>query len=464
MGWEATLAGLVADPPATLFPEAALDAAALAVTDLIGVTLAGVKEPVTGVVADYYASAGITGKSTVIGQPYRLPPADAAFANAVVGHTLDYDDSNLTLGGHPSVVVFPALLALGELTGASGVDILRAYVTGFEVIVRLARGVNFAHYEKGWHPTATIGVFGAAAAAAQLLGLDRDRAGAALALAATMSSGVKASFGTMAKPFQVGRAAQAGVVAARMAAAGMTTPADMLSARQGFFNVYNGAGSYLAEPPQDDGQPEILKSGLSFKNYPCCGSTHVVIDTASDLKAATGLTADRIAAVEVLMNPRRIPHVDRPVVTDALGGKFSVQYTVAAALTDGSVGLDHFTPAAIRRADLQALTAKVRLAGITGETAALGQPCRVNVTTTDGRVHTATLDGPRGREPASYREVARRKFLDCAGRTVPPDHAARLFAQLRDLRNLTDIRRLTESLAAPFPASAAVSVAETEKA
>lgn len=442
--WEGTFSALVADPPAALFSDAALDIAALALVDLVGVTLAGTAEPAAAVVGRYLDTEG-AGTASVVGRAARTTAGAAAFGNAVLGHVLDYDDSNLVIGGHPSVVIFPALLALAEVRALPGDAVLRAYSVGFDVAVRLARGVNFHHYEKGWHPSATLGVFGAALGAAHLLGLDAVQARNALGFAATSAAGVKASFGTLAKPIQLGRAAQMGVQAALLAQAGADAAAEVLTARLGFLNVYNGAGNYLAEPPAWDGVPELLTSSLSFKNYPCCGSTHVVIDTAVDLKRR-GLP-DAIAAVEVAMNPRRIPHVDRPDASDPLGAKFSVQFCAAAALIDGALGLDHFTAEATAREDIRALAGRIRLAAFDGAEA-LDQPCRITVTAADGTTVSAELPGPRGRDPASSANVAERKFTDCASRVLPPEAVVRLWAQLRGIRDLPDVRLLMADLAA----------------
>jgi 2-methylcitrate dehydratase PrpD len=149
------------------------------------------------------------------------------------------------------------------------------------------------------------------------------------------------------------------------------------------------------------------------------------------------------------MNPRRIPHVDRPNPADPLQAKFSVQFTAAAALLDGTVGLGHFTPDAVARADIKALAAKVRLAPHPGGAEALDQPCRITVTLQDDTLRTAELPGPRGRDPATYAMAAERKFLDCATRVLPPAAAVDAYAALRSIGTLPDIRPLMARLAAP---------------
>src|SRR5205814_1903781 len=152
---------------------------------------------------------------------------DAALVNGTAAHALDFDDVSNSLGGHPSAPILPAIFALGEVLDrpekpVGGRDFITAYVAGFETETRIARGVHFHHYEKGWHPTATLGVFGAAAASCHLLGLDRAKTAQALAIAASLASGIKANFGTMTKPLHVGHTARNGLFAALLARDGFT--------------------------------------------------------------------------------------------------------------------------------------------------------------------------------------------------------------------------------------------------
>jgi 2-methylcitrate dehydratase PrpD len=410
----ARIGAFIADTRGPGLPAAARELATLTLVDFVGAAVAGAREPVSQLAARHVGAAPAGEAATVIGHAVRARPVDAAFINGTTGHALDFDDSNLVLGGHPSVVLYPGLLALGEARGASGRDVLDAYVIGFEVLVAFARAVNFEHYEKGWHPTATLGTFGAAAAAARLLGLDAQQAATAIALAASMASGVKANFGSMAKPLQVGEASRKGLLCALLAADGATASAGALDAKQGFLEVYNGAGHYRAEALAAIGEHnELLRSGIHFKQYACCGSTHAPIDAASLLRKQHGLQARDIAAVRVAMNARRRPHVDRPVVQDELAAKFSVQYTVAAALADGFVGLRHFAPEAIARADLQHLLRRVELADLEGGDAALAQGCELTVQTTDGATFSTRLDTAEGRDADAYRGYMQQKFHDC---------------------------------------------------
>jgi 2-methylcitrate dehydratase PrpD len=444
-----TLAGLIADTPGTYAAPDPIERAALALVDFLGVALSGSREPVAEKIIAWCRAGGTAGTASIIGGGFSAGPAEAALVNGTIGHALDFDDSNFVLGGHPSVVLLPAALALGEAGRRSGHDVLHAYVTGFEVMIRVARAVNFEHYEKGWHPTATLGVFGATAASAKLLGLDHAQAMDALGLAASMASGVKANFGTMAKPLQVGHAAHKGLLCALWAKAGIAASRAALDGKQGFFMVYNGPGAFRPEALEgEDDEPEIMRSGLQFKRYACCGSTHVGIDAARELRRRHDVDPASIAAVRLLLNPRRIPHVNKPDAADALAAKFSLQFTVAAALIDNGIGLAHFSEQAVSRPDIRALMAKVSVGPIGDGEMALGQPCVLSVRLADGREFAVELDGPSGREVDAYPGYMRDKFIDCATQVSDPDSAETLFAQILTFPKLDDISPLLRSAAA----------------
>src|SRR6478672_4343043 len=206
-------------------PEAAMHWARVAILDTVGCTLAGASEPCALIVARVTAAGG---PCLVFGTAQRVAPLDAALINGTASHALDFDDCSNTLGGHPSAPILPALFALAETRAIDGRAFVAAYVAGWETETRIARGINFYHYEKGWHPTATIGVFGATAACCHLLGLTPDVTARALGLAASFASGVKANFGTMTKPLHVGHCSRNGLFAALLAAEGFTANAGAM--------------------------------------------------------------------------------------------------------------------------------------------------------------------------------------------------------------------------------------------
>jgi len=440
------IASFVADSPAGFVPPAAIERAKLALVDFVGVAVAGALEPVSKIVVGHLARSA-RGGATVIGADFRAGAADAALANATTGHALDFDDSSFVLGGHPSVTLLPALLAVGEERGSSGRDILEAYGVGFEVMMKFARAVNFEHYEKGWHPTATLGTFGVTAAVARLMRLPAGTVANALGLAASMASGVKANFGSMTKPLQVGQASQKGVWCAQFAADGLTASPAALEGKQGFLAAYNGTGHYRAEELSAfGGTLEILASGLMFKKYPCCGATHAPIDAALDLVRKQRLSAGEIDSVTIAINQRRMPHVDRPVVTTGLQAKFSVQYTVAAALLDGAISLRHFGDAAIARPDLKHLVARVTAAGVESSEP-LSEASELTVRLKDGGTRSVRREGAEARANDEYRSYMVEKFTDCIAQVADRSRAGDLLKELGAFERCANVAGVMDHVA-----------------
>lgn len=442
----AALAHFIVDTPGSRIPAAALKRAKHALIDVLGVSIAGGVEPVSKIIAKHVAATS-RGSSTVFVGGARVSAADAALANGTAGHALDFDDSSFVLGGHPSVALVPSLLAVAEERGGTGREILEAYVIGFEIATRLANAVHFEHYEKGWHPSATLGIFGATSAAARLMRLTEEQTLHALALTASMASGVKANFGSMAKPLQVGHAAAKGVLCAQLAAAGMTANPAALEGKQGFFEVYNGEGKYRAQAASQFGDElEIMKSGIKFKKYPSCGSTHAPIDAAQDIMQGQALRAADVESIIIAMNARRITHVDRPRVTNGLEGKFSIQYTLAAALADGGISLRHFNDESVARRDLQDLIARTRAVAVTG-LESLSQRCELTVTMKDGSTRTVEREDAEGRGSDEFVRYLKPKFIDCVEQAYPREHAQALFEDLDAFESVTDVKPVMRKLA-----------------
>ena len=286
------------------------------ILDTVGVTLAGAHDETTAVVASALRKTAAAGPALIFGSSDHVDVLNAALINGVASHALDFDDCSNSLGGHPSAPILPALWAIAP--GSSGKAFIAAYAAGVECETRFARAVNFHHYEKGWHPTATLGTFGSAAACGHLLTLSVEQLATALALAASMASGIKANFGTMTKPFHVGQTTRNGLLAALLAKEGMTANAGALEHPQGFFAVYNGAGTFKPERLLEHwGDPfDLVDPGIAFKRHPCCGSTHPAVDAMLHLREAHRLTPERVAKVESWTHPRRLAHTNRPNPTE----------------------------------------------------------------------------------------------------------------------------------------------------
>ncbi len=430
----------------------AMACARTAIIDTIGVTLAGHAEPCTAIVRRVPGLGSASGPALVFASRQRTSALDATMINGVASHALDYDDFSGTMGGHQSVPLVSLLFALGEERAASGLQILLAYAVGVETEIRLARAVNFHHYDKGWHPTATLGTIGAAASASHLLGLNEARTATALAIAASLAGGIKANFGTMVKPLHVGQSARNGLFAALLAEGGFDANPEAFEHHQGFLNVFNGPGTYDATKMLENwGAPlEIEQPSIALKQFPCCGSTHPAISAMLDLVRAENLRPGDVAGIEVLAHGRRLRHTNNPDPQTALEAKFSHQYVIARTLLDRAVRLKdfendaHFDPA-IRNL-LPRITARPH--PDMPDDSAQQWGAEVIVTLNGGRRVSRRVDDliGRGGENAMTRDELWEKFSDCAERTLPRGQIAPLFDRLSALETEADIRETVKLL------------------
>jgi 2-methylcitrate dehydratase PrpD len=419
-----------------------------AIADMIGCTLLGAPTETTDAarMPELYGA----GACLVLGRRERLGMLDAAFVNGTAGHALDYDDTSKSLSGHPTVIIVPGLLALAEMRGASGKAFVDAYIIGVEAAARFARGVNFQHYEKGWHPTATLGIFGAAVAASVLMGLSQDEIANAISISASLASGLKANFGTSTKPLHAGIAARNGLFAALMASKGVSGSPVALEHPQGFLEVFNGAGNYNIDRMLAGwAQPlDLLAPGISIKKYPCVYSVHGAIDAAIQLHDGPLGTTAAVTDVLVRMHPRRLlPHVRNPA-TSALNAKFSLPYAVARGLVNGAVLLDHFEDAALHDPAVTRVMGLIRMEPHDDDANDYG--AEVVVTLEDGTVLRQTVAAPLGRGPEAPlpQDMLEAKFIDCARRSLSDDGAAEIFGQLMRLDDLPRMADLTAAIEA----------------
>lgn len=429
----------------------ALDQAKACITDTVGVTLAGYGERCTQLLLGTPGVAQAPGPCLILGSKTTTSALDATLVNGTASHALDYDDLCGDFGGHHSAPLVPLLLALAQERGGSGRDFLAAYAVGVETEIRLARAVHPLHYDKGWHPTATLGVFGAAAAAARYLGLDADRTAMALAIAGSLTGGLKASFGTMTKPLHVGHCGRNGLLAALLAQRGFDGAADLLEHHQGFFQVFNGNGSFDAQAVLRDWCDPLEISGktIGLKQFPCCGSTHASIHAALALARRHGIRAANIEKVEILPNRHRLKHTNKPRPASSLDAKFSVQYVVAQALVSGNVRLGDFENEAYLEPEVQRLLTMIEAR----PNPSMGDDgpqwgTEVIVTMKDGKVHAehiANMVSRDGSYPMTRAEL-KEKFDDCSRRCLPAAQAGALFERLQVLQDLPDLTELSVSL------------------
>lgn len=432
-------------------PAAAVDAARRAILDCLGVMLAGSAEPAARIIQTVADAEGGTPLCTVVGTGRRTGAVWAALCNGTAAHALDFDDTNFAMMGHPSAPVLSAALAAAELALADGRALVHAFLLGFEVETSLAEVLNPPHYERGWHATCTLGTLGAAAAAAQLLGLDAIQVRTALAVATSQASGLKENFGTMTKPFHAGHAARSGVLAALLAREGWTASEQAIEGPQGFLRVL-GAGKIELDALDRLGAPwKILTSGVAVKPYPSCACTHSIIDGTLELRRAHGLRPEQVAEITVGVNaivPKILIHSDPRT---GLQAKFSAEFAAAAALAEERVGLTTFTDDTVQDARIRALMKRVRMVvdpAIPGDLER-HMWTRVTIRLADGRVLSV---GPREvpghpSNPLPL-QALREKFSECASVALPPDRVDSVREIVEGLDACPDLRSLTAILSA----------------
>ena len=431
-----------------------------AILDTVGVSLAAARDEAVAIVSETLAGRGGNSTATVIGRDQRADALSAAQINGVMAHALDYDDVNDSCMGHPSAPLVPAVLALGEELGSSGAQVLEAFLIGFELECKLGLAIGNAHYAKGWHATATTGTMAAAAACAKLLGLDHERIGMALGIAASSSAGMRINFGTMTKPFHVGQAARAGLMAALLASNGFTASADILDHPIDYTRVF-------ADKDEADssrivgtlGNPwDIVSPGLVVKKFPCCNSTHRTIDATLALASEHTPSPDSIDNVLISMPPGE----DIPLIysraTTGLEGKFCMQFCVASAILDGKVTLDTFQQDHVERPEVQRISGLVKLEYDDTQAPVVvnaGGYIDVTVNMKDGNSFTRRIDKARGTPeyPLSDEELTE-KFTSCALRTLDPGQVEQAVYQVFSLQDLPEIRTLMNTIAAPAMAPA----------
>lgn len=337
------------------------------VLDTLGVSVAALEDPLVRILRAELEEQGGNATATIWGTSAKLPALSAALLNGTLSHALDYDDVNMSMPGHPTVAILPAVLALAEERGASGAQLLAAFVAGYETACRLGLALAPGHYDGlGFHATGTVGAFGAAAACAHLLGLDEMQTTHALGIVATQAAGLKSQFGTMCKPLHAGRAAQNGLLAARLAARGFTSRIDAIECRQGFASTHSPDFNPQAGLATPAGDWHIR--GNLFKYHAACYLTHAGIEAARKLRLDHGLTTDRIAAITLRVDEATDRVCNLPTPRDGLEIKFSHRMTAAMALSGIETGrLDTYTEANAADPALIALRDRIQIELVPGQ-------------------------------------------------------------------------------------------------
>jgi 2-methylcitrate dehydratase PrpD len=411
-------------------PPEVVSAAKHHLLDALGCGLAASALAASGEGREVGVAAGGRGEASVLGRPARLPAPAAALANAMLCHALDYDDTHAESVCHVTTVVGPAALAAAEAAAAAGAELVAALVAGSEIVARLGACASGAFHERGFHPTSVCGVFGAAAATARLEGLDPDQTASALGLAGSAACGLFAYLddGTATKPVHAGLAAQNGVLAARLAAAGAEGPPSVLESRFGLYRAFAGVAPDALEGQLADLGRRWETARIAYKAYPACHCAHGALGAAARLVAEHRPPAAAIRSIDVEVPPGPAvalvlePAAEKAAPRSNYEAKFSLPFSLAALFVHGRVGLDTYADETLGDPQVLELarrvTYRVRDFG-SGEHAF---PGAVRLVLDNGRELQAELEFQQGapENPLSDREVCE-KFRANAGLALARD-------------------------------------------
>jgi 2-methylcitrate dehydratase PrpD len=436
---EGITAALVANARAIRFDAIPADVVTVAKTcvlDWLGCALAGSREPLTDILV---TEAATHGPSSLIGRDQKTTTQWAALVNGGAGHALDFDDTHLVMSGHPTVPVLPGLLALAESKNVNGKAFLASFVAGVETECRLGALIGLGHYTLGFHSTATLGTFGAAAACAHLLGLLDAQWLHAFGIAGIEAAGLKSVFGTMSKPFQAGKASANGLLAATLASRGFTSATDIVEVAQGFAATHGG--SEVDETALDRYEGRFLVRDTVFKYHASCYLTHSAMEAALMLRDRMKFGADNAEAIRVIVPPGSLAVCNIQEPQTGLEGKFSLRATVAMALC----GDDTADPASFtdeRMCDPALVSVRDRVEVVPSEEVA-GSQARVEIQRGGAWRNGETVDVGRPAEDVDKQwSRITEKFIRLAAPVLGQDAAWRLHGKVDSLPDLGDVAEI----------------------
>ena len=428
--------------------------------DGFGVLLAGTTAEGTHILRHYAQTAGSAREATMLGKEQGMASvAHAALVNAGAGHAMDYDDTQLSttpdrvfgLLTHPTIPALSAALAVAEHTNASGAAFLEAYIMGVEVACKMAETIDPNHYQRGFHSTGTFGAFGAAAAAGKLMKLNEAQLAHMLAIAASLSAGIRVNFGSMSKPLNAARAAENGVFAASLAKGGFTGGDLGLDGQWGYFQVYGG-GADLDRLIGKMGNPwAIVKPGVSFKPYPCGSLSHPSMDAMRKVVLDNDLKPEQIQAVRLRAGNNILAPLRYTTAKTELEAKFCVPFLMSAIILERKAGMREFTDEYVSSAKVQAMMPKVTaIRDIEIENQGFDKiRSVVEVDLVDGRklVQPADERYRGGPDNPFSRADLQAKFDDCAQLVLPQTQLARAFTTIESVDTLPSVKTLVQALA-----------------
>jgi 2-methylcitrate dehydratase PrpD len=408
-----------------------------AFVDSFGVMLAGTREESAQLAARWVRGQAAQGDCRVFAQTdLRTSAANAALANGVAAHTLDYDHF-----GHQSAVMVPCVLATGEAKGVSGRALIEAYIVGVEVSTLLANAMGEEAKVIGLHPAGLSGTLGAAAAAAKSLRLTREQIQFALGIAASMTSGLSQNFGTMVKPLHLGNAARNGIMAAELASIGFTGNPNIFDEPAGFFGALKAA-----DLSENLGKRfRFLQPGIAFKVYPCPYSSQRAVDAIIKIAERQNVMPSDVMEITCAAAPKTFRVLSHHRPTTSLEAKFSLEYLLAAGIAFKTISEECFDIKHVNDRMMRGLVEKVRCVDAPLERGTPGEGAVTVQVKTRAAVFAETVSYAPGhpKNPLSWDKLAA-KYRSCARQGgVEEPVLSRALEMLTRIEEIADVREIT---------------------
>ncbi len=433
-------------------PENVIEKSKEMMLNAAAVGLAGSRQREGQIIAQYVQQIGGVPQCTIMATGIRSSPVNAALAHGIMVHVLDYEEAILRRANHPSNVLFPVVLPLGEQMGLPGGEVVTAFAIGCEVSTKLGASGELDVVQTtmglyGWFQTSVAGAIGGAASACKLLRLNQEQMEHALGVAVSQASGVSLVFGASTKSFQCGQAAMSGVMSAMLAQKGFTAAPNIIEDSSGFF------GCFRRDTNVDEnefihrlGNPyDVIDPGVALKLYPCGSATHTSIDAILHLIEQHNITPEQVQSVRVAIPPNMVMPFTHPET--GLQGKFSLTYCMAVALLHGQPRIHHFTDEEVNNSQVRDLLDRVAVETTEQSTLEVSRPSTVTITLTDGRQVSHRVQHPRG-HPANplTRGELDAKFEYCSSEILPPECIQAAIDQFRRLEEIPDVAPLAAML------------------
>jgi 2-methylcitrate dehydratase PrpD len=393
---------------------------------------------------NHVRSLGGTPQASVVGGGFKTSAPQAALANGTMGHVLDFDDDSDTMISHPTVTILPAVMALGE-NRSSGRQLLAAYIVGLETCARIAALPGFlpGHYEKGWHTTATLGVLGAVAGSAKILGLDARQVRSAFGIAVSEAAGLRSNFGTMMKPLHAGSASAKGVNCALLAKAGITANENIFECPNGYYDLYGNLAK-IDESAVTVGLGkdfDIVTPGINIKKYPCCYYTHAAIDALLFLVEKYRLSLDDVRQIRCGISSIAFDVLKYDQPTNGTEAKFSMPYCMARALLNHQVRIEDFQDEKVFAENVRKW---MNIVAVTVEPS-MDKPGRslgshLSVTTAGGQTYTHEIIKALGgcENPLPWEAVVS-KFRTCTSQVLDENQTTKIVSAIEYLEKIESI-------------------------